>query len=178
MSFMDTVGGLLKQYTGTNPSAADAETHFDQVSNAVPSSALGGALADMFRSSDTPPFAQLAAQMFGNANGAQKASVLNELLSNVGPALPSILGNAGLGALAAKVAGGEAITPEAAGQVPAEVVQQVAQHVEQQDPSIVDRLGSIYAQHPALIKSLGSAVLAATLAQVANRANTGAAAAG
>ena len=169
MNWMDTVGGLLQQYSGQQPNAADAETHFDQVTNAVPSSALGGALADMFRSSDTPPFAQLAAQMFGNANGSQKPSVLNELLSSAGPALPSILRGAGLGALAAKVSGGETITPEAAEQVPAEVVQQVAQHVEQNDPSIVDRLGSIYSAHPALIKTLGSAVLAVTLAKMANR---------
>ena len=95
MNWMDSIGGLLQQYAGQNADTADTETHFDQVTNAVPSSALGGALADMFRSSDTPPFAQLAGQLFGNANGTQKASVLNELLAAAGPALPSILGSAG-----------------------------------------------------------------------------------
>jgi len=170
MSWIDSVGGLLQQYTGQNMNAANVETHFDQVSKLVPSSALGGALADMFRSSDTPPFAQLAAQMFGNANGSQKASVLNELLATAGPALPSILGSAGLGALASQVGAGGTITPEQAEQVSPDVVQQVAQHVEKNDPSIVDRLGSIYAEHPTLIKTLGSAVLAVTLAKVANRA--------
>ena len=169
MGWMDTIGGLLKQYSGQNTNTQDAETHFDQVTDSVPSSALGGAVADMFRSSSTPPFAQLAAQMFGNANGAQKASVLNELLSAAGPALPSILGSAGLGALSSKLAAGGTITPEAADQVPPEVVQAVAQHVEQHDPSIVDRLGSIYSEHPTLIKTLGSAVLAVTLAKLANR---------
>jgi hypothetical protein len=166
---MDTLGGLLKQYTGQNPNPADAEAHFDQVANAVPSSALGGAVADMFRSSSTPPFAQLAAQMFGNANGAQKATVLNELLSAAGPTLPSLLASAGLSALSSNVAGGGTITPETAEQVPPEVVQQMAQHVEKHDPSIVDRLGAIYSEHPGLIKTLGSAVLAVTLAKVANR---------
>jgi len=38
--------------------------------------------------------------------------------------------------------------------------------------SIVDRLGSIYAEHPALIKTLGSAALAVTLAKLANRTNS------
>ena len=131
MNWMDTVGGLLKQYSGPNANAAGVENHFDQVAAAAPSPALGGAVADMFRSSDTPPFAQLAAQLFNNANGDQKASVLNELLGNAGPALQSILGGAGLGALATNVAGGQAITPEAASQVPPEVVQQMAQHAEQ-----------------------------------------------
>jgi hypothetical protein len=169
MNWMETVGGLLKQYSGSNAPAAGVENHFDQVAAAAPSPALGGAVADMFRSSDTPPFAQLAAQLFNNASGDQKASVLNELLGNAGPALQSILGGAGLGALATGVAGGQAITPEAASQVPPEVVQQMAQHAEQHDPSIVDRLGSIYSQHPGLIKTLGSAALAVTLAKLSNR---------
>ena len=123
----------------------------------------------MFRSSRTPPFAQLTAQMFGNANGEQKASVLNELISAAGPNLPSILSGSGLGALISNLSAGGTITPEAAQQVPPEAVQQMAQHVEQHDPSIVDRLGSVYAEHPTLIKSLGSAVLAITLAKMANR---------
>jgi hypothetical protein len=169
MKWMDTVGGLLKQYSGQNANTAGVESHFDQVAGAAPAPALGGAVADMFRSDSTPPFAQLAAQMFGNANGEQKASVLNELLGNAGPALQSVLGGAGLGALATKVAGGQPVTPEAASQVPPEVVQQMAQHAEQHDPSIVDKLGAVYSQHPGLIKTLGSAALAVTLAKLANR---------
>src|SRR3954453_13795581 len=137
MNWMDTVGGLLQQYTGSNTNSADASSHYDQVSAAIPGSTLGGALADMFRSSDTPPFAQLAAQLFGNANGAQKATVLTELLSAAGPALPGILSSAGLGALASHVAAGGSISPEAAEQIPPDVVQQVSAHVEQHDPSIV-----------------------------------------
>ncbi len=169
MNWMDTVGGLLKQYSGTGANTADAEAHFDEVSRAVPSSDLGGALAGMFRSSETPPFAQIAGQLFGNANGTQKASVLNELLANAGPAVLSMLGSAGLGALASRAASGQPISPEAASQVPPEVVQQISQHVEQHDPSIVDRLSSIYSQHPALIKTLGSAALAITMAKLASR---------
>ena len=172
MDWMDTVGGLLKNYTGQNANNANtqnADAHFDQVAGAVPSGALGGAVADMFRSSSTAPFSQLAASMFGNANATQKASVLNELLSGAAGALPSVLGSAGLGALASRVAAGGAVTPEAAAQVPPEAVQKAAEHVEQHDPSIVDRLGAVYSQHPTLIKTLGSAALAVTLGKLANR---------
>ena len=127
-------------------------------------------MADMFRSSDTPPFPQLAGQLFAHANGTQKASVLNELLAAAGPALPSILGSAGLGALASHMAtSGGQITPEAAEQVSPEAVQHVAAHLEQQSPSIVDRLGAVYSEHPTLIKTLGSAALAVTMAKIANR---------
>jgi len=107
--------------------------------------------------------------MFGSSNGTQKANVLNELMSAAGPALTTILGNAGLGALASKLPTSGAITPETAEQVPPQVVEQVAKHVEERDPTIVDRLGAIYAEHPTLVKTLGSAVLAVTLAKLANR---------
>jgi hypothetical protein len=169
MNWMDSIGGLLQQYTGQNANTADAENHFDQVTNAVPTSTLGGALADMFRSQDTPPFAQLAGQLFGNANGAQKASVLNELIAAAGPSLPSILGGLGLGSLGSHLAAGGAVTPEAAEQIPPEAVEKMAAHVEQQQPSIVDKLGSVYSEHPTLIKTLGSAALAVTMAKIANR---------
>lgn len=172
MSWMNAIGGLLTQYAGSNADTANAETHFDQVANAAPPATIGGGLADMFRSGNTPPFAELVAQMFGNANGTQKASVLNELLSKTGGNLPSVLASAGLGGLASTVANGGTITPEAASQVPPEAVQQVAQHMEQHDPSIVDRLSSVYAQHPTLIKTLGSGLLAVTLAKIANRSQS------
>ncbi|MEO8595116.1 MAG: hypothetical protein ABI759_17485 [Candidatus Solibacter sp.] len=168
MSWMDAVGGLLSQYAGGNLNPAAAEGHFDQVAAAAPQSALGGAVADMFRSHETPPFPQLAGQLFANADGTQKASVLNSLLSSAGPTLLSLLGGAGLGSLANMTRGGQ-VTPEAAQGIPPQVVQQMAEHAERRDPSIVDRLGSIYSQHPGLIKTLGSAALAVTLAKLANR---------
>ena len=169
MSWLNARGGLLNQYASGNANAAAAEGHFDQVAAAAPSSALGGAVADMFRSHETPAFPQLAGQLFNNANGVQKASVLNTLLEGAGPALASILGSAGLGSLAADASRGEGVTPEAAQQVPPQVVQQMAEHAEQHDPTIVDRLGSIYSQHPGLIKTLGGAALAVTLAKLAQR---------
>jgi hypothetical protein len=172
MGWTETVGDFLKQCTGPGATTAGAEDHFDEVAATSPSHVLGGALADMFRSKETPPFGQLASQMFGNASAEQKASVLTELLRNAGPSLQAMLSGAGLGALANGVARGEAITPEAASQVPPEVVNQMAEHAEKHDPSIVDRLGSLYSQHPALIKTLGSAALAVTLAKLSNRQQT------
>ena len=169
MNWTDSIGGLLQQYAGQNVNSDNVENHFDQVTQAAPSASLGGALADMFRSSDTPPFAQLAGQLFGNANGAQKSGVLSALLAAAGSNLPSILESAGMGALAAKVTSGGSVTPEAAESISPDQIQQMAQQVEKHDPSIVDRLGAIYSEHPDLIKTLGSAVLAVTLAKIANR---------
>ncbi|MEJ7711338.1 MAG: hypothetical protein WKF84_16115 [Pyrinomonadaceae bacterium] len=48
-----------------------------------------------------------------------------------------------------------AITPEQAEQISPEEVQEIAAEAEQRDPSIVDRVSEVYAEHPTLIKTLG-----------------------
>jgi hypothetical protein len=168
MGWMGQIGNLLQQYAGGTANPAQAETHFDQVANAAPSSTIAGALAGAMRSDQTPPFGQLAGQLFGNSNGDQKANVINELIAAAGPMLPSLLGSSAIGGLLSQVlASGGQVTPAQAQQIPPDVVQQMATHAEKQDPSIIDRVSGIYAEHPALIKTLGSGVLAIALAKIA-----------
>lgn len=168
MGWMGQIGNLLQQYAGGTANPAQADAHFDQVAGAAPASAITAALAGAMRSDQTPAFGQLAGQLFGNSNGDQKANVINELIATAGPMLPSLLGNSAIGALLQQVmnSGGQ-ITAAQAQQVPPEVVQQMASHAEKQDPSIIDRVSGIYAEHPALIKTLGSGVLAIALAKFA-----------
>ncbi len=45
----------------------------------------------------------------------------------------------------------------------------MAAHAEKQDPSIVDRVGSFYGQHPDLVRGLRAMALAALLGRVAKR---------
>jgi len=49
---------------------------FDQVAQAVPSSALARGLAEAFRSEQTAPFPQMAAELFARGNSQQQAGVL------------------------------------------------------------------------------------------------------
>jgi hypothetical protein len=75
MSFLAGIGDLLKQYSagGATPANSPAvEQHFDQVAQAVPSSTLAGGLAEAFRSAQTAPFPQMAAQLFANGNASNK----------------------------------------------------------------------------------------------------------
>lgn len=168
------LGGLLQQYLGgNNPSAADATAHFDQaVQNASPSTVSQG-LSAMFHSDQTPPFGQSAAQLFGQANPNQQAGMLNQLIAGMGPmVLSSLLSGAG-GAAIASILGKSAttaapITPEQASQLTPEQVQQMADHAQQNNPSIVDHMSDFYAQHTGLIKTLGGAALAIALAKMAN----------
>jgi hypothetical protein len=59
------------------------------------------------------------------------------------------------------------LTAEEAAQVSPEEVQALAEHAAQNDPSIMDRLSEIYAEHPTLIKTLGSGALMLALSKIA-----------
>src|SRR5580693_9668506 len=89
MSFLSGIGDLLKQYSGTGAAPGNVEQHFDQVAQAVPSSTLASGLAEAFRSGQTAPFPQMAAQLFANGNSQQQAGMLNGLLASLGPAVIS-----------------------------------------------------------------------------------------
>ena len=170
------LSGLLQQYLGGNaPSTNDAQAHFDQVAQNASPSTLSQGLAAMFHSDQTPSFGQSASQLFGQANPNQQAGMLNQLIAGMGPvALSSLLSGAGGAAIASvlgKSAGSstETITPEQASQLTPEQVQQMADHAQQNNPSIVDHMSDFYAQHSGLIKTLGGAALAIALAKMADR---------
>lgn len=166
MSLMD----MLKQYVGGpgQTSEADVHAHFDQAAQSVPHSAMADALSHAFRSDQTPAFGQMIGSMFSQSNGEQKAGMLNHLLSSAGPgALASMPGGGMLSSLFSRGAG--QVTPEQAQSVSSETVQQLASNAEKADPSIVDKAGSFYAQHPALVKTLGAGVLSIAMAKLAQR---------
>jgi hypothetical protein len=171
MGWLQNLGGLLGQYAGgaANQNEADVHRHFDQVAAAAPQSVLAQALSAAFRSDSTPPFGDLAAQLFSNSNGSQKATVLSSLLASAGPGILSKLSAQypGLGGILGS--GGGAVSPEAANQVPPDVVQQLAAHAESKDSSIVDTVTGIYAAHPTLIKSLGTAVVGIAMTKLAQQ---------
>ena len=97
---------------------------------------------------------------------ANDARNLNTLLSALGP---SMLASGGLSSLAGLLRGGNNVTPEQAEQVPPETIQQLAEHAEKKDPSIVDRASAFYAQHPTLVKALGAGSLALIMSHLSGK---------
>jgi hypothetical protein len=161
-----SLSDVLNRYVGTPQPQADTGAHFDQAAAAAAPDQLGAALSSMFRSDQTPPFAQIVGNLFNNSSPEQRASVLNHIVQALGPAAAG----AGAGGILSQILGGAApatgapsITPEQASQVSAADVTKLATHAEQHNPSIVDTLGSFYAQHPTLVKSLGGMALAVAL---------------
>ncbi|HEX6622432.1 MAG TPA: hypothetical protein VF064_01875 [Pyrinomonadaceae bacterium] len=188
MNWMNQIGELLQQYNGADPRHAPdtVENDFDQLAQNAPPNELADGLAAAFRSDQTPAFGQMVSQMFANADGQQRASLLNTLLRTVGPTiLAQVLsrgggggglagllgGGGGGGGLAGLLGGGAApeVTPEQAEQVSPEEVAQIAEQAEQQDPSIIDRVSDFYSRQPTLVKTLGAAALTIALAKIADR---------
>lgn len=159
MNLMDT---LLQQASGML--GAHDEAHFDAAAQSAPAGALGQSLASMFRSSETAPFGSMVGQLFGQSSATQQAGVLNQLLAAAGPAL---LASSAGGALARLLpAGQNQLTPEQASQLSTADVAQIAAQAEQSSPGVVERVGHFYAEHPTLVKTLGSAALAIALAKL------------
>ncbi len=167
MGVLNELGSILKQYqgqaTGTVP-AAEVATHFDQVATAVPPDQLADGVAHAMRSDQTPAFSQMVSSLFSQANGAQKAGMLNQLLASLGPKAAPMLAGGTLAGLADRGA-----TPEDAQKVTPETVQQLADHAQSNDGSIVDRLSGFYAQHPTLVKGLGASALALVMSRISRR---------
>jgi hypothetical protein len=173
MSLLDQLSGVLKQYTtqsSTSQPPADVNEHFDQVVQAAPKDVVADGLAAAFRSNQTPAFGQMLGSLFNLSSGEQKAGILNQLLSSVGPGALATLGGGGL---ASVLQGTSQITPEQANQIPADAVQQVATQAENADPSIIDKASQFYSAHPTLVKTLGGAALSIALAKVAQRQSNG-----
>jgi hypothetical protein len=159
------LGDLVKQFSG----GASSE-QLTQLAGSVPQSTVASGLAEVFRSPETAPFAQLASQLFSKSNGNQQASVLNTLVAAVGPEVLSKITGSSTSPLASLLAGNQApITPEQASAIKPEDVQALAEHAEQADPSIIDKLSSLYAAHPQLIQGLGAVAVAVALKHITSK---------
>jgi hypothetical protein len=172
MDWMKQLDGVMNRYAGGNAVPDTVHDDYDRVAQAAPRDALSDGLAAAFRSDQTPPFARMASQMFGRSAGGQRATILNLLVSTVGPmVVQQILARrraASAGAAAAPSADTH-ITPQMAEQITPDEVEEIAAEAEKKDPSIVDRISHGFAEQPQLLKVLGGAALAIALGRMAQR---------
>ena len=167
MSLID----ILNQYASRpqDQPAPAAEQHFEQVARQAPPAVVSEGLAEAFRSDQTPPFGEMVGRLFANSDPQQRAGLLNQLLGALGPALLGSGAGGQLGDLLRRAGTSAPITPEQTASVTPDEVQEAAHRAEQQNPTIVDRISDFYAQHPTLVRTLGSAALAIALAKMARR---------
>lgn len=162
------IADILKQYADR---PTDTETDFDEVARQVSPDVLGSGITQAFRSDQTPPFQDMLGSLFGGSNSQQRAGLLNQLIRTLGPTLLSGMAGGALGRLLQGARGSAApeVTASDADQVTAEQMQQIGAAAEKQDPTILDKVGAYYAQHPEVVKVLGGAALAIALGQMATR---------
>ena len=166
MSFLDNLGDLVKEATGGG-SPDQVHATYDQVAAAVPQSTLADGLAHAFNSDQTPPFPQMVSGLFGQSNPDQKAGLLNQIISALGPAgMAAVASAVGGGGLASILTGGAPVTPAQASQVSPADVQVLAQHAQNHDASIVDTVAGFYAQHSTLVKAIGAGALAILMSKI------------
>jgi len=160
---------ILQQYADpAHAPTARVDQHFDQVAQQASPQDLGNGVAAAFRSDATPPFGQMIGDLFGRSDPQQRAGILNQIIRSVGAGgLASVAGG-----VLGRVLGGSGgnvpttITPEQASQISPADASVIAAHAEKKDPTIMDRAGEFYAQHPQLVKGLGAAALAIVLGQM------------
>lgn len=162
---------ILKQYAnpGANP-AGDVFGHFDTVASQASLKDLGSGIATALRSNATPSLGQSIGSLFGQSNPEQKAGVLNVIMQAMGGAGLASAGGGVLGRILGTGAQGPStpITAAQAAQVSQSDISTIASSAQQQDASIVDRLGTFYAQHPTLVKTLGVAALGAVMSHMSS----------
>jgi len=170
---------LLQRYANVRPDqvADDAADHFHEVATTAPPETVGQGLAAAFRSDQTPPFAQMVGQLFGRADAHQQTGMVNELLAALGPGVMAALASGKVQGWSSATPGSNPLqgslgtpqlTPQQVAQITPEQFQQLAEHAERQDPSVIDKMSSFYAQHPGLIKTLGGAALTIALSKIAS----------
>jgi|GEM_PF-1943836 len=156
MSFMDQIGSLLNQYGGGGgaTSREEARQHYDQIASAVPpdllGSVIGPALASLGSDQVRERVYNSATEMTPQQRGGFLGTLLNGLSSS-GVDIGAMLGRLGIGEDVAK--NPESATPED--------VAKVATEAQQTAPSIFEQAMKFFADHPTLVKVLGTMAIAA-----------------
>lgn len=166
------LGNLLQKYLNIRPDqpSTDAASHFDEVARQASPDVMRQGIADALRSDDTPPLGQMVSEMFAKASPQEQAGMLNQILGSVSPGVLASLGGGALAGIAGQAGRANTqLTPQQASQISPQQVQDLANRAEQDSPDIFDKLGNFYAEHPDLVKTLGSAALTIALAKMANR---------
>jgi len=166
MALLDALRDVIAQYAPGMTPSGDPGDHFQQVAESMDSGTLAHGIAAAMRSDETPPFAQMVSQLFSSGSSDQKTAMVNTLLSSINPQQRAQLASLipGLGPMAT-------VTSAQASAVPPTAVQTLAQHAEQQDAGIVEKMSSLYAAHPTLVRTLGSAAMMIAMRTIAERQN-------
>lgn len=165
MGLMD----VLSRYTNQpNHPPPQVLQDFDRVAQEATPEDVSEGLAEAFRSDTTPPFEQMVGQLYDRSDPNQRAGLLNEILGSFGGMSGGLAGGILGGALRNAVRG-DRVAPEQTHNIPVPDVEAAAREAAQRNPGVIERVSRFYAEHPALVQTLGNAALSIAMSQMARR---------
>lgn len=163
MGLLDSMKDMLAQYT-SGTGTGNAEADFHKLAQSVDAGTLAHGIAEVMRSDQTPPFAQIVAQLFVNASTDQKSAMVKALLSAV-----PVDQQGQLAAMLGAPAPGTASSGVPATMPSKDAIAKIAQKAEQTGAGVIEAMSNFYAQHPALVETLGSAAMVIAMRKIAER---------
>jgi hypothetical protein len=170
MSLEKDVSSVLQQYAADTGvySIEKVERDFVRVTQELSTEHVTNGLSEALRSEQTPPFDQVVGQSFEHGDDEQRAGMLNQLLDGAGPAVVKQLIESGvLQGGQSDAAQEQSVTPELAGQLHPDLIQQVAREAHQEDPAVIDRMSKVYAEDADLGATLGGGTLSVVMSKIA-----------
>jgi hypothetical protein len=165
MNFLD----ILNRYAASPPGdyPQEAGDDFDEVAHRAPPEVVSEGLADAFRADQTPPFADMVAQLYEHSDPGQRAGLLNQILAAAGP---GALSAGPLSELLRHFRDGTQVSDHEADALEPRQVKDIARRAEEHNPGVIERVSQFYARHPDLVRNLGSMALSIALRNMARRA--------
>ncbi|MDM7913698.1 MAG: hypothetical protein ACE15D_04650 [Candidatus Eisenbacteria bacterium] len=158
---------VLRKYRSDATERPRIHEEFDSVAKEVSRGELAAGIVTSLKSASTPPFADIVLDLYTHATPEQRAGILNRLL----PALNEKEGTVALQHEPKHVqellVGKQTVSAADAERIGAASVRKLAAAADTLDPSVVEKIAEMAADHPALLKTLGTGILAQTLTAIA-----------
>jgi hypothetical protein len=156
MSFMDQIGSILNQYqSGATPDHSRAAEHYDEIARNVPPNVLASTIGPALSGLDSQHLEQKIAQSAQAMTPEQRGSFLQNILGG----LAAGTAGGGLPALLNRIGASPNIASNPA-QASPEDVAKVTTYAKENQPDVFHRAMGFYAQHPTLVKVLGTLAIA------------------
>ena len=153
MSLLDQLSRVFKSAMGDNVSEQDAHQHYDQIASNVPREQLGAAIGPAMSNLDSGDVQQRIANSASQMNSNQRGSLLGMLLGGLGG------GGGNIGGLLSQLGVDPSVQNNPQNASP-EDLGKVAAHAQSNSPDVFHKAMGFYADHPTLVKALGTAVIA------------------
>jgi len=166
MSFLDQIGSILNQYhSGAMPSREEAHAHYDEIARSVPPSVLAQTIGPALESMDTEHLREKITAAAAQMTPEQRAAFLQQILAGLG-------GAGGAAAAVAKAGASPSVAQDPSSATPQDVGN-VATYAKEHQPEIFRRATEFYAQHPTLVKVLGTVAIASIARRLAGGGRPG-----